>query len=111
MSADDPKSQPPSPCPICSKTREVSEHLIEVGLAASFLGNTSTYESEHGTVTIRTETIGDWFKLAAQLEKVEVNTWKFESSDAGYYCGTAADYIVTVRPRPSLTPARRFLRA
>lgn len=93
MSADDPKSNSPQPCPICSKTRQVSEHLIEVGLAASFLGNTSTYESEHGTATIRTETIGDWFKLAAQLEKVEVNTWKFEPPDAGFYCGTVADNI------------------
>jgi hypothetical protein len=93
MSADDPKRVPPHPCPICSETRRLSEHLIEAGLAASYLGNTSTYESEHGTATIRTETIGDWFKLAAQLEKVDVNTWKFESSEAGLYCGTVADNI------------------
>jgi hypothetical protein len=53
--------------------------LIEVGLAADYLGNTSTYESEHGVAKIKTETIGGWLKLAAQLEKVEVNTWKFES--------------------------------
>lgn len=89
---DDPKSTSPHTCPLCSKTRRVSEHLIEVGLAASYLGNTSTYVSEHGTATIRTKTIGDWFNLAAQLEKVDVNTWKFESSYAGY-CGTAADNI------------------
>lgn len=93
MSADDPKTETPHACPICSKTRRVSEHLIEAGLAASYLGNTSAFESEHGTATIRTETIGDWFKLAARLEKVEVNTWKFESSDAGLYCGTVADNI------------------
>lgn len=93
MSANDSKSNLPHSCPICSKTRKVSEHLVEVGLAASYLGNASTYESEHGTTTIRTNTIGDWFKLAAQLEKVEVNTWKFESSDAGFYCGTVADNI------------------
>lgn len=43
-------------------------------------------------MAIRTETIGKWLNLAAQLEKVEVNTWKFESSEAGY-CGTAADNI------------------
>ncbi|MFX1695899.1 hypothetical protein [Paraburkholderia sp. A1RO-1] len=93
MSADDPKSNLLHSCPICSKTRRVSEHLVEVSLAASYLGNTSFYKSEHGTATIRTNTIGDWFKLAAQLEKVEVNTWKFESSDAGLYCGTVADNI------------------
>lgn len=93
MSADDPKTVPPKPCPICSKTRRLSEHLIEAGFAASYLGNSSTYESDHGTATIRTETIGDWFKLAAQLEKVKVNTWKYESSDAGFYCGTVANNI------------------
>lgn len=93
MSVDEPKSNPPNACSICSKTRMVSEHLIEAGLAATYLANTSTFESEHGTATIRTQTIGDWFKLAAQLEKVKVNTWKFESSDAGFYCGTVADNI------------------
>ncbi|MHB1124057.1 MAG: hypothetical protein ACYC0T_15245 [Ramlibacter sp.] len=93
MSADDPDPNAPQPCPICSVTRGLSEHLIEVGLAASYLGNKSPYSSEHGTATIRTETIGDWLKLAAQLEKVEVNTWKFESSDAGFYCGTVAQNI------------------
>lgn len=93
MSADDPKSDAPQPCPICSGTRRVSEHLIEVGLAADYLGNKSTYASEHGDVTILTETIGDWLRLAAQLEKVEVNTWKFESSDAWLYCETVADNI------------------
>jgi len=93
MSADDPKPTTPQPCTICSKTRGLAEHLIEVSLAANYLGNTSTYESEHGSAKIKTETIGDRLSLAAQLEKVEVNTWKFESSDAGFYCGTAADNI------------------
>lgn len=93
MSTNDPKSNAPRPCPVCSATRGLSEHLIEVGLAASYLGNKSTYSSEQGTATIQTETIGDWFKLAAQLENVEVNTWKFESSDAGFFCGTVADNI------------------
>ena len=93
MSAGDTNRNAPQPCHICCATRGLSEHLIEVGLAASYLGNNSTYVSEHGTATIRTETIGDWLKLAAQLEKVEVNTWKFESSDAGFYCGTVADNI------------------
>jgi hypothetical protein len=67
--------------------------LIEVGLAADYLGNTSTYESEHGVAKIKTETIGGWLRLAAQLEKVEVNTWKFESSGASLYCGSVGDNI------------------
>ena len=89
----DPQLRPLQPCPVCSFTRKLSQHLIEVGLAASFLGNKSIYESEHGTTTIWTNTIGYWFTLAAQLEKVEVNTWKFESSDASFYCGSIADNI------------------
>jgi len=93
MSADDPNPNIPQPCSICSVARVLSEHLIEVGLAASYLGNNSTYTSEHGTATIQTKTIGDWLQLAAQLENVEVNTWKFESSDAPLYCETWADNI------------------
>jgi hypothetical protein len=93
MSADDPEPNAPQSCPICSGTRALAEHLIEVGLAGDYLGNTSSYLSEHGTATIRTETIGDWLRLAAQLEKVEVDTWKFESPDAGLYCGTVGDNI------------------
>ena len=93
MRVDDPKPNAAQSCPICLRTRGLAEHLIEVGLAADYLGNTSSYLSEHGTATIRTETIGDWLRLAAQLEKVEVDTWKFESPDAGLYCGTVGDNI------------------
>lgn len=93
MSKDDPKFNTLPPCPICSETRGLTEHLIEVAFAADYLGNTSIYESELGAAKIKTRTIGDWLRLAAQLEKVEVNTWKFESSDAGFYCGTVADNI------------------
>lgn len=79
-------------CQICSEVRGLSEHLTELGLAADYLGNTSTYVSEHGTATIKTETIGDWLRLAAQLKTVEVDAWKFTADDAGY-CGTSADRI------------------
>lgn len=82
----------PRTCPICSETRTLTEQLMEAGLAADYLGNTSPYMGEHGSATIRTETIGDWLKLAAQLETVEVNTWKFASPNEGL-CGTAGDNI------------------
>lgn len=78
-------------CKVCSEVRGLSEHLTELGLAADYLGNTSTYTSEQGTATIRTETIGDWLRLAAQLKTVEVDAWKFNADDG--YCGTAADRI------------------
>lgn len=57
---------PPKLCPICSETRGLAEHLMEVGLAADYLGNTSSYVSAHGTATIRTETIGDWLRLPSR---------------------------------------------
>jgi hypothetical protein len=81
-------------CPICSKLRGLSEHLIELSEAASLLGNTSKFTSEHGIVTIRTETIGNWLSLAAQLEEVRVNTAKY-ADDSQFYCETIADAINT----------------
>lgn len=79
-------------CEICSKVRRVSEQLNELGLAAEYLGNRSTYASEHGSTTIRTEAIGDWLRLAAQLDKVEIDAWKFDGNDA-LYCETIADHL------------------
>lgn len=94
MGADNPASNTPQPCPVCSVTRGLTEHLAEVALAANYLGNKSTYESEHGTATIKTETIGDWLRLAAQLEAVEVDAWKFEpSSGSALYCEPVAGNI------------------
>ena len=84
----------PQPCQICAATRGLSEHLAEVAFAAQFLGNTSTYDSEHGTATIRTETIGDWFRLASQLKTVEIDAWKFEpSAGDAFYCEPVAENI------------------
>jgi len=92
--ADDPAQNIRQPCSICSETRGLSEHLTEVAFAAQFLGNTSTYDSEDGTAKIRTETIGDWLRLAAQLKTVEIDAWKFEpSAGDAFYCETVADSI------------------
>lgn len=79
-------------CSICSNVRGLSEHLTEIGLAATYLGNTSTFISEHGTATVRTETIGDWLRLASQLKTVTVDAWKFNGDDSSY-CSTIADNI------------------
>ncbi len=94
QSADDPPLDAPQPCLICAAARGLSEHLTEVAFAAQFLGNTSTYESEHGTATIRTETIGDWLRLAAQLNTVEIDPWKFEpTAGDAFYCEPVAGSI------------------
>ncbi|MFN3732052.1 hypothetical protein [Comamonas testosteroni] len=94
LSADDPPLNAPQPCPICAAARGLSEHLTEAAFAAQFLGNTSTYESEHGTVKIRTETIGDWLRLASQLKTVEIDAWKHEPTTGdAFYCEPVADII------------------
>lgn len=72
----------------------LSEHLTEVAFAAQYLGNMSTYESEHGTAKIRTETIGDWLRLASQLKTVEIDAWKFEpTAEDAFYCEPVAGSI------------------
>lgn len=81
------------PCATCAETRDLDEHLMEVALAAKLLGNKSIYRSEHGTITIATDSIGDWFRIAAQLQTVEVDTWKFEPPEADMYCGNVGTYI------------------
>lgn len=94
MSTEKSKPSVPSPCPICLETRGLYEHLTEVALAANYLGNESTYESEHGTATIKTKTIGDWLMLAAQLKTVDIDAWKFEPlSKTAVYCEPVADNI------------------
>lgn len=94
QSADDPPLGTPQPCRICAAARGLSEHLTEVAFAAQYLGNTSPYESEHGTTKIRTETIGAWLRLAAQLKTVEIDPWKFEpTAGDAFYCEPVADSI------------------
>ncbi|MGY3040811.1 hypothetical protein ACVWWQ_002442 [Rhodanobacter sp. TND4EL1] len=94
LSSDDPPLDVPQRCPICAATRGLSEHLTEVAFAAQYLGNTSTYESEHGTAKIRTETIGDWLRLASQLKTVEIDAWKHEpTAGDAFYCEPVADSI------------------
>jgi hypothetical protein len=78
--------------PNFSKVRGLSEHLIELSDTALLLDNKGQFTNEHGSVLIRTETIGDWLRLAAQLDEVKVNAWKFEDGSAAF-CGTAADAI------------------
>lgn len=84
--------RPEATCPICSNVRGLQEHLIELGNAAELLGNQSQYTSEHGTVFIRTSTIGEWLLLASRLERVEIDTWKYSGGDA-FFCETIADNL------------------
>lgn len=79
-------------CPKCQNIRRVSEHLIELAYAAEYLDNRSVYNSEQGSVSIFTTTIGEWLLLASRLEKVEVNAWKYDGADA-VFCSPIADNL------------------
>jgi hypothetical protein len=75
-------------CPICSKHRPLEKHLYELSVYCIYLGNTVKYKKRD----VHTETIGKWLHLASLLEKVEINAWSFNCSDA-FYCDAAADHL------------------
>ncbi len=80
-------------CPHCTQLRPLDEHLFELGLACDYLNNQANY-TEPGSDSsrlIHTRTIGEWLKLSAQLDSVQINTWKFEN-DSGY-CGSFAEQV------------------
>ncbi|MXY25150.1 MAG: hypothetical protein F4Y45_11595 [Acidobacteria bacterium] len=56
----------------------------------SYLDNTSPFEEEGAIRDVRTQVIGDWLRLAGQLETVEINTWKYAGDDA-LYCDPIAE--------------------
>ncbi|MUJ22590.1 hypothetical protein [Aliivibrio fischeri] len=76
--------------PICSKFRKLDSHLYELASYCSILGNKVTFKDDEGLNLIQTTTIGDWLRLAAQLDKVEINTWKF-TDGSELFCEPAAD--------------------
>ncbi len=78
-------------CPCCNTLRPLSSHLHELALVCDYLSNTAPYSDSDSERVVRTETIGDWLKLASQLEEVKVDTWRFEQDPL--YCGNVADKI------------------
>ncbi|EPE5851653.1 hypothetical protein [Vibrio vulnificus] len=77
-------------CPTCTQFRKLDAHLFELASFCESLGNSVSYCGDEGKVSVSTETIGQWLMLAAQLEEVKINTWKF-ADDSGLYCRPAAD--------------------
>lgn len=80
-------------CPICSQLRGVEEHLFELGSMCELLGNESIFNGDDGPSVASLATVGLWLKLAAQLEKVEIDAWRFESSASSLLCRPAAEEI------------------
>ncbi len=78
-------------CPTCKKFRSLSGHLFELSEYCRFLDNESKYK-RHGQVrVVKTKVISDWLKLASQLEKVEIDAWKFTDDSSSRYCRPVAD--------------------
>ncbi len=100
------EGKPATNCPICSQIRPLAEHLNEAAEFCMYLGNSADYSDGESTRTVRTEAIGDWLKLAARLEKVEINAWTF-GDDSALYCGTAADRVDSDSSSLSDFPRRR----
>jgi hypothetical protein len=79
-----------SECPICSHLRSLEDHLFEMAEFCFYLDDTAPFEEEDSIRDVRTQVIGDWLRLASQLERVQINTWKYAGED-GLYCGSVAD--------------------
>lgn len=79
-----------SRCPVCDTLRPLSDHLYEMALFCTYLENSITYSSSDETREVHTLVIGNWLRLASQLESVEINAWK-HAGDDGLWCGTVAD--------------------
>ncbi|WP_421292296.1 hypothetical protein [Aeromonas taiwanensis] len=78
-------------CPICSNIRDLPHHLFELSEYCRYLDNKSNFSRFNSSRIVSTKVIADWLKLAAQLESVEVNAWKFENADAAMFCEPIAD--------------------
>ena len=77
-------------CNICSQLKPLDVHLFDLATYCSYLNNVIFIEKDSSKQAIKTKTIGDWLRLSAQLEHVEINTWKF-AGESELYCGSAAD--------------------
>ncbi|RBM59953.1 hypothetical protein DLR71_15205 [Vibrio paracholerae] len=78
-------------CPICSSFRELPHHLYELSEFCRFLNNHNEYKRRGESRIVETKVISDWLKLAAELEVVEINSWRFGDDTAAMYCRPVAD--------------------
>lgn len=78
-------------CEHCARLRPLRLHLFELANACDLLDNQVTFKNSEQARDIRTTTIGSWIKIASQLEKVEINTWEFESGPI--YCSPIIEQI------------------
>ena len=55
------------------------------------LDNTNEYKRNGSIRFIKTQNISDWLKLAAELESVNINSWRFADTESAASCEPIAD--------------------
>lgn len=55
------------------------------------LDNTNEYKRDGSVRLIKTKNISDWLKLAAELESVNINSWRFGDAESAAFCEPIAD--------------------
>lgn len=73
-------------CKICSTHRPIDRHLFELSEYCRFLNNSLEYFSKGNSRVVKTETIASWLRLAADLDNVDINSWKFDDGLGSLYC-------------------------
>jgi len=77
-------------CDRCKSLRPTRLHLYELARIGELLGNTNKYVDNEDSRLIKTQELSQWLKLAAELESVQIDTWKFAGVD-GTWCRPAAE--------------------
>lgn len=83
-------------CEKCQELRELPLHLHELAMFSELLFNThGVFIRKKGNVKqsgeAHTETIAKWLRLASQLERVDLNTFRYE--EAHLYCEPVGDML------------------
>jgi hypothetical protein len=101
-------------CEKCKELREIHLHLNELGLFCEYLSNErDVYTRRKGVAskdgTASTKTIAKWLILASQLERVELNPFRYQVSHL--YCEPIGDMLDSnARHHESIvTPLTRFM--
>lgn len=80
-------------CPKCTSNRYLDLHLYELSEYCRYIGANKGYCEYGSTRIVTTEAIASWLRLAAELDEVQINSWKFDDGVASMYCGPVADQI------------------
>jgi hypothetical protein len=64
--------------------------LYEIARIGELLSNANNYKDGDDSRLIKTQDLSKWLRLAAELESVEIDSWKFASRD-GVWCSPVAE--------------------